>query len=57
MGITENMIVIPKSVHKKRMIENADIFDFELSSLEMEEMNQLNRNERFGPNPDTFEKE
>lgn len=53
--LQENMIVIPKFVHKARMIENADIFDFELSSEEMNEMNALNRNERFGPDPDTFE--
>lgn len=55
--LQENISVIPKSVHKERMAENADIFDFELSSDEMREMNALDRNERFGPNPDTFENE
>ncbi|APX71730.1 aldo/keto reductase [Companilactobacillus allii] len=39
-GIT----VIPKSVHKNRMIENFDIFDFELSDSEMQIMATLDQN-------------
>lgn len=30
-----NVVVIPKTVHKERMIENLDIFDFTLSDTEM----------------------
>lgn len=30
-----NVVVIPKTVHKERMIENLDIFDFTLSDIEM----------------------
>lgn len=40
-----NVVVIPKSTHKERMIENLDIFDFELSDEEMEAINTLNTNE------------
>lgn len=40
-GIT----VIPKSVHKNRMEENIDVFDFELSPADMEVMASLDKNE------------
>ena len=40
-GIT----VIPKSVHKNRMEENIDVFDFELSDDDMKKMASLNKNE------------
>lgn len=53
--LQEEIIIIPKSIHKARIIENADIFDFELSKEEMDEMNMLNRDEHFGTSPDNFE--
>lgn len=40
-GIT----VIPKSVHKNRMEENIDVFDFELTDDEMKAMAGLDKNE------------
>jgi diketogulonate reductase-like aldo/keto reductase len=52
--LQNSIIIIPKSVHEERLKENADIFDFELSSAEMNQLNQLNVNERYGPDPDTF---
>lgn len=36
-----NIVVIPNSVHESRIIENSQIFDFELSAKEMEQMNSL----------------
>ena len=48
-------IVFPKSVTPARIKENIDIFDFELSSADVEAISLLNRNERTGPDPDKFD--
>lgn len=45
-------IIIPKSVHPERIKENAEIFDFQLSLVEMDQIDRLNMNERLGSNPD-----
>ena len=47
-------IVFPKSVTPERIVENISIFDFELSGPDVEAITALNRNERTGPDPDTF---
>lgn len=47
-------IVFPKSVTRSRVEENFDIFDFELSDDDIASITGLDRNERTGPNPDTF---
>jgi 2,5-diketo-D-gluconate reductase A len=47
-------IVFPKSVTPARIRENIDVFDFELSEDDMAEITALNRNQRMGPDPDTF---
>lgn len=43
--IQRGIVVIPKSVHKTRMAENFDVFDFELSADDMKTMNSLDKNE------------
>jgi 2,5-diketo-D-gluconate reductase A len=48
-------IVFPKSITPDRIRENIDIFDFGLSAEEVEAISALNRNERTGPDPDTFD--
>jgi 2,5-diketo-D-gluconate reductase A len=48
-------IVFPKSVSPTRIRENIDIFDFELSGEDVEAISALNRNQRTGPDPDTFD--
>jgi 2,5-diketo-D-gluconate reductase A len=47
-------IVFPKSVNRDRMQENFELFDFELSDADISDITALNRNERTGPDPDTF---
>jgi 2,5-diketo-D-gluconate reductase A len=47
-------IVFPKSVTPDRIRENIDIFDFELSGADVNEITLLNKNERTGPDPDKF---
>ncbi len=53
--LQNDVVIIPKSVHANRIKENADLFNFELSSDEMNKINDLNQNERFGPDPDNFD--
>jgi 2,5-diketo-D-gluconate reductase A len=47
-------IVFPKSVTPARIAENFAIFDFELTGSQMAAIAALNRNQRTGPDPDTF---
>lgn len=52
--LQRGIISIPKSVHKERIQQNADIFDFELSSSDMTIINNMNKNQRLGADPDNF---
>ena len=52
--LQNEVVTIPKSIKEHRIIENATIFDFELSSEDMERINSLNKNERIGSDPDNF---
>ncbi|MCU1478395.1 MAG: oxidoreductase [Subtercola sp.] len=47
-------IVFPKSVTRERVVENFNLFDFELSDADVLAITALNRDERTGPNPDEF---
>lgn len=49
-----DVITIPKSARKERIVSNADIFDFELSADEIAAISALDKNERIGPHPDQF---
>ena len=50
--LQQDVVTIPKSVHKNRIEENAAIFDFELSEEDMAIIYSLDKNDRLGPNPD-----
>ena len=48
-------IVIPKASAPARLRENLDVFEFQLSPDDMERILSLDRHERTGPDPDTFD--
>ncbi|MFJ1449205.1 glyoxal/methylglyoxal reductase [Bacillus halotolerans] len=50
--LQHEVVTIPKSIKEHRIIENADIFDFELSQEDVDKIDALNQDERVGPNPD-----
>ncbi|HVU61566.1 MAG TPA: aldo/keto reductase [Mycobacteriales bacterium] len=49
-------IVFPKSMRPARMAENFDIFDFSLTSDDIAAISALDRGERVGPDPETFDR-
>lgn len=49
------LIVIPKSTHAQRIIQNIDVFDFALDSDDMAKIMELNTNTRRGPDPTTMQ--
>ncbi|QQO10065.1 aldo/keto reductase [Breznakiella homolactica] len=53
-NIQRGVVVIPKSSNQQRIIENGQVFDFELNNEDMAKINSMNKNERFGSDPDNF---
>lgn len=52
--LDSDVLVIPKSARQARIIENASLFDFELTPAHMSQLQALDKGERTGPNPDEF---
>lgn len=52
--LQHDLVVIPKSVTPARIEQNFDVFDFTLTPEQMAQIDALNRNERFGQNPESF---
>lgn len=53
--LQNGVVTIPKSINENRIVENASIFDFELTNTDMKRIDELNKNERTGPDPDNFD--
>jgi 2,5-diketo-D-gluconate reductase A len=49
--LQEGLIVFPKTTRRERLIENADVFDFELSADEMATIAACDRDQRVGAHP------
>jgi diketogulonate reductase-like aldo/keto reductase len=54
-SIQHGFLPLPKSSTRERMLENANIFDFQLSEEDIEAMKVLETYGRTGPHPDTAE--
>ncbi len=52
--IQNGTVVVPKSTSVERIVENNQIYDFELSKEDMERITSMNKNHRFGSDPDNF---
>jgi len=53
--LQNGVVTIPKSTKEHRIIENASVFDFQLTEEDMERIDGLNQNHRVGPDPDNFD--
>lgn len=53
-NLQHGVVTIPKSVNPLRIVENMQIFDFQLSDADMKMLDALDRSKRFGPDPADF---
>ena len=53
--LQDGVVTIPKTTKEHRIVENASVFDFELTEEDMKKIDGLNQNHRVGPDPDNFD--
>jgi methylglyoxal/glyoxal reductase len=53
--LQSQVVTIPKSTNERRLVENIDVFDFNLSDDDMTKIDSLNKDLRVGPDPDNFD--
>lgn len=53
--LQNGVVTIPKSKNEFRIIQNSQVFDFELTDDDMARISALNENRRSGPDPDNFD--
>jgi diketogulonate reductase-like aldo/keto reductase len=53
-NLQKDVVTIPKSVRKERIVSNAQIFDFEITPDDIAAIDRLDRNERVGADPNNF---
>lgn len=54
--LQRDTIIIPKSIHEHRIIENANLFDFALTGEDMQAIDQLDTGSRIFGDPDDIER-
>jgi len=52
--IQRGIVAIPKSAQQHRIQSNAAIFDFEIEAEDLARIDRLDRNQRFGEDPNNF---
>ncbi|MFT3788784.1 MAG: aldo/keto reductase [Tepidisphaeraceae bacterium] len=53
-GLQKGLVMIPKSVKRHRLEENAGLYDFKLTAEQVATLDKLDQNARIGPNPDAI---
>lgn len=53
--LQHEVVTIPKSITPHRIVENSQVFDFQISEEDMARIDSLNQDKRVGPDPDNFD--
>lgn len=52
--LQNDVVTIPKSIKEHRIVENSDVFDFNLTKEDLEQIDLINEDRRVGSDPDNF---
>lgn len=53
--LQNGVVTIPKSTKENRIVENATIFNFELTKEDIQRIDEMNQDKRVGPDPNNFD--